>query len=66
MAQGLSPPVALPAHHKLAVGVPGGGKGAIHKIQYDTAKAGRILGMKYRSKEDTIRAALEDVVTRGW
>ncbi|KAF7437553.1 hypothetical protein PC9H_004395 [Pleurotus ostreatus] len=38
VAQGLSPPVALPAHHKLAVGAPGGGKGAAHKIQYDTAK----------------------------
>ncbi|KAL4259842.1 NAD(P)-binding domain superfamily protein [Pleurotus pulmonarius] len=66
VAQGLSPPVALPSHHKLAVGVPGGGKGAVHKINYDNAKAGRILGMKYRSKEDTVRAALEDVSTRGW
>ncbi|KAG9223406.1 hypothetical protein CCMSSC00406_0007593 [Pleurotus cornucopiae] len=63
MAQVLSPPAALPAHHKVAVDVPGGGKGATHKIQYDNAKEGRILGMEYRSREDTIRAALEDGVS---
>ncbi|KAL4259845.1 NAD(P)-binding domain superfamily protein [Pleurotus pulmonarius] len=66
VAQGLSPPAVLPPQYKLAVGVPGGGKGAIPKIDYDTAKAARILGMKYRSREDTIRASIEKVLNRGW
>ncbi|KDQ29970.1 hypothetical protein PLEOSDRAFT_24631 [Pleurotus ostreatus PC15] len=66
VAQSLSPPVALPPHHRLAVGVPGGGKDAVYKIRFDTSKAARILGLKYRSKEEPVRALLEDVVSKGW
>lgn len=35
-------------------------------IQYDTAKEARILGLKYRSKEETARDALADFEARGW
>ncbi|KAL4259848.1 NAD(P)-binding domain superfamily protein [Pleurotus pulmonarius] len=65
-AQSLSPPVTLPPQHQLAVGVPGGGKNAIHKIRFDTSKSARILGINYRSKEEPIRALLEDAVSKGW
>ncbi|KAF9489182.1 NAD(P)-binding protein [Pleurotus eryngii] len=66
VARSLSPPVALPPHHQLAVGVPGGGKNAVYKIRFDASKAARILGIEYRSKEEPVRALLEDVVAKGW
>ncbi|RXW23027.1 hypothetical protein EST38_g2830 [Candolleomyces aberdarensis] len=37
-----------------------------YKIRYDTAKKQRILGVKYRTKEETTRDTVEDFVSRGW
>jgi hypothetical protein len=33
---------------------------------YDTAKANRILGLKYRTIEETTRDTLADYEARGW
>ncbi|RXW15439.1 hypothetical protein EST38_g10412 [Candolleomyces aberdarensis] len=37
-----------------------------YKVRYDTAKEQRILGVKYRTKEETTRDTVEDFVRRGW
>ncbi|OCH88518.1 NAD-P-binding protein [Obba rivulosa] len=35
-------------------------------LDYDTSKAGRILGLEYRSMPESIRAMLEDFKIKGW
>ncbi|KAF8878448.1 hypothetical protein BD779DRAFT_1554696 [Infundibulicybe gibba] len=52
--------------HKLAKGIPGAGLKAVHKINYNTAKEARLLGVKYRSKEEMTRDTLIDIESRGW
>ncbi|KAL0948587.1 hypothetical protein HGRIS_011146 [Hohenbuehelia grisea] len=61
-ANSLSPPPDRP----LPKGRPGAGKSAVHQIQYDTSKAQRILGLKYRTKEETLRDVLADLKVKGW
>ncbi|KAL0958645.1 hypothetical protein HGRIS_013981 [Hohenbuehelia grisea] len=61
-ANSLSPPPDRP----LPKGRPGAGKSAVHQIQYDARKAQRILGLKYRTKEETLRDVLEDLKVKGW
>ncbi|KAL0958148.1 hypothetical protein HGRIS_000315 [Hohenbuehelia grisea] len=56
----LCPNRALPKGH------PGAGKSAVHKIQLDSSKAARILGLQYRSKEETVKGILEDLQAKGW
>ncbi|KAJ8508026.1 hypothetical protein ONZ45_g9660 [Pleurotus djamor] len=65
-ANALSPPATLPTSVKLASGVPGSAAGAIYMIDYDTAKAAKIFGLKYRTMQETVRDVLEDVAKRGW
>ncbi|KAF9457365.1 hypothetical protein BDZ94DRAFT_1273374 [Collybia nuda] len=65
VANSLSPS-PIPSHKSLPRGNPGGGKNAIHLIQYNTEKEGKILGLKYRSKEETTRDTLADFEARGW
>ena len=50
----------------LVVGVPGAGLTAKPPVRYDTAKAARILGLKYRSVEEMTRDALVDFHRKGW
>jgi hypothetical protein len=62
----------------LQKGNPGAGSAApgnVHHIQYDAAKAARILGMghdkytvevRYRTLEETARDILADAKERGW
>ncbi|KAG2007029.1 D-lactaldehyde dehydrogenase [Coprinopsis cinerea AmutBmut pab1-1] len=38
----------------------------VYKFQMDASKATRILGITYRSKEDTMKDLLEDFERRGW
>lgn len=59
-------PSPIPSH-ALPKGIPGAGLNATHKIQYDTAKAAKILGLvKYRTKEELAKDTLEDFEKRGW
>lgn len=37
-----------------------------HFVKFDNAKSRRVLGLKYRAKEDTARDILEDARERGW
>lgn len=37
-----------------------------HKVKYDQSKGKRILGIQYRTKEDTVRGILEQGVNDGW
>ncbi|KAJ3540761.1 hypothetical protein NMY22_g4165 [Coprinellus aureogranulatus] len=37
-----------------------------YKVLIDTAKEQRILGLKYRSKEEAVKGALEKGVKEGW
>jgi nucleoside-diphosphate-sugar epimerase len=47
-------------------GYPEKAKNTVHLILYDTAKADRILKLKYRSMEETTRDTLNDFEERGW
>lgn len=38
----------------------------IYRIQYDTTKAARIFGLKYRTREEVTRDILADIERRGW
>ncbi|KAF8873077.1 D-lactaldehyde dehydrogenase [Infundibulicybe gibba] len=57
--------IPLP-NHTIPVGTPGSGKGAVYKNEYDTSKCLRILGMEYRTMEQTTRDTLADFARRGW
>ncbi|KAF8873079.1 D-lactaldehyde dehydrogenase [Infundibulicybe gibba] len=58
-------PSPLP-NHTFPVGTPGSGKDAVYKNTYDASKSLRILGMKYRTMEQTTRDTLADFARRGW
>ncbi|KAF8155219.1 NAD-P-binding protein [Mycena galopus ATCC 62051] len=57
---------AAPADSKYMKGTPGAGKDAVHLFQFKNDKSIRILGMEYRSMEDTAAATIADYKTRGW
>ncbi|KAJ7162509.1 NAD-P-binding protein [Mycena filopes] len=42
------------------------GKDAVHRIRYDASKSRRVLGIVYRSIEDTTRDTVADWEARGW
>ena len=63
-ANDLSPPPRLST--TLPVGVRGAGKTAKHLMIYDTAKADRILCLKYRTIAETTRDTLADYEARRW
>ncbi|KAJ7249148.1 hypothetical protein B0H12DRAFT_1122907 [Mycena haematopus] len=52
--------------HQFQKGVPGAGKDAVHQIRYDAAKSVRVLGMAYRTMEETARDTAADWEARGW
>ncbi|KAJ3573253.1 hypothetical protein NP233_g2546 [Leucocoprinus birnbaumii] len=56
-------PYPLP-NHPPQKGLPG--LSTSYLITYDTAKEQRILGIKYKTKEETTLATLEDFAVRGW
>ncbi|KAH9838568.1 NAD(P)-binding protein [Rhodofomes roseus] len=39
---------------------------ATHMVQYDTSKAAKLLGIKYRSIEESTKDMVEDFKARGW
>ncbi|KAJ7813659.1 D-lactaldehyde dehydrogenase [Mycena olivaceomarginata] len=59
---------AAPAESKSKYqkGTPGAGKDAVHPVRYDASKSKRILGMQYRSMEETAEAVVDDYEQRGW
>ncbi|KAG5650224.1 hypothetical protein H0H81_000267 [Sphagnurus paluster] len=57
-------PSPIPSHATLPVGYPG--IPSKPPVEYDTSKAARILGLKYRSKEELTRDTLADIEKRGW
>ncbi|KAJ7270256.1 D-lactaldehyde dehydrogenase [Mycena rebaudengoi] len=57
---------AAPVSPKLQKGVPGSAKDIVYPARYDTAKAARVLGMTYRSMEETARDTVKDWEARGW
>ncbi|KIJ60515.1 hypothetical protein HYDPIDRAFT_98450 [Hydnomerulius pinastri MD-312] len=63
-ANDLTPPPKLTT--TLPVGVRGAGKTAQHLTFYNTAKADRILGLKYRSIAETTKDTFADYESRGW
>ncbi|KAF8545719.1 NAD(P)-binding protein [Imleria badia] len=63
-ANDLNPPPKLST--TLPVGVRGAGKTAKHLTIYNTAKADRILGLKYRTIAETTKDTLADYEARGW
>lgn len=56
-------PYPLP-NHPPAKGSPGLEKS--YNIQYNTEKEKRILGVKFKTPEETTRDTLEDFAARGW
>jgi hypothetical protein len=60
----LSPP-PIPGK-TLAVGIPGTGKKPVFKLNYDTSKAKRILGLEYKPMGEVARDMLIDFGRRGW
>jgi hypothetical protein len=40
--------------------------GPEYKVTYDTAKERRVLGVGYRTKEQTVKDTLADFKVRGW
>ncbi|KAH0589925.1 hypothetical protein H2248_000115 [Termitomyces sp. 'cryptogamus'] len=65
VARSLSPS-PIPSHPNLPVGYPGAGATAKPPVRYDTSKAQRILGLKYRTKVEVTRDTLADFERRGW
>ncbi|KAF5377007.1 hypothetical protein D9615_007320 [Tricholomella constricta] len=63
VANALSPS-PIPSHPSLPVGYPGVPWKA--PVEYDTSKGARILGLKYRTKEELTRDTLADFEKRGW
>ncbi|KNZ74715.1 NADPH-dependent methylglyoxal reductase GRE2 [Termitomyces sp. J132] len=59
-------PSPIPSHPNLPVGYPGAGATAKPPVRYDTSKAQRILGLKYRTKVEVTRDTLADFERRGW
>ncbi|KAJ3852270.1 D-lactaldehyde dehydrogenase [Lentinula lateritia] len=61
-------PIYLPSHPDLPKGVPisKSDPQIIHQIQYNTSKAERLLGIKYRTKEATVQDTFADYEARGW
>ncbi|KAJ3841294.1 D-lactaldehyde dehydrogenase [Lentinula raphanica] len=61
-------PTYLHSHGNLPKGVPitSPATEIVHQIQYDTSKADRLLGIKFRSKEDLVKDTFADYEARGW
>ncbi|KAJ7033273.1 D-lactaldehyde dehydrogenase [Mycena alexandri] len=57
---------AAPASSKYQKGTPGAGRDMVHLLRYKNEKGIRILGMQYRSMEDTAAAVITDYEARGW
>ncbi|KAJ7662726.1 hypothetical protein DFH06DRAFT_1128935 [Mycena polygramma] len=57
---------AAPPSAKYQKGTPGAGKDTEHLLRYVNDKSKRILGMEYRTMEDTAKAAVDDWEARGW
>ncbi|KAJ7016547.1 hypothetical protein C8F04DRAFT_1160741 [Mycena alexandri] len=55
-----------PASSKYQKGTPGAGKDAVHLLQYKNEKGIRILGIQYRSMEDTAADVIKEYEARGW
>ncbi|KAJ7064076.1 D-lactaldehyde dehydrogenase [Mycena amicta] len=51
---------------KYQKGTPGAGKTHVHLLRYETAKGIKLLGIEYRSMEETARDTLEDYEKKGW
>ena len=67
-ANAISPPPKLTTG-SLPKGNPGAGTGhpsTVHLVHFDTAKAARILGLKYRTLAEMTRDTLADYEARGW
>jgi hypothetical protein len=47
-------------------GTPGAGKSTQHPVLFKNDKGINVLGLKYRSKEETVKDSIEDFKRRGW
>ena len=52
--------------HELPKGEPSLTEGHQYILNYDTNKAEKVFGIKYRSREETARDMLVDFEKRGW
>ncbi|KAJ7230087.1 hypothetical protein GGX14DRAFT_409928 [Mycena pura] len=57
---------AAPDSPKFQKGVPGSSKGIVYQLQYDARKSVRVLGMTYRTMQETARDTVADWEARGW
>ncbi|KAF5353768.1 hypothetical protein D9757_012946 [Collybiopsis confluens] len=60
-------PTHFPSRSNLAKGspIPDGTKPS-YRVMYDTSKAHRLLGLKYRSREEFLQDTFADYMARGW
>ncbi|KAF5353764.1 hypothetical protein D9757_012943 [Collybiopsis confluens] len=60
-------PTHFPSHSNLAKGSPiPDGTRPSYRVMYDTSKAHRLLGLKYRSREECLQDTFADYMARGW
>jgi nucleoside-diphosphate-sugar epimerase len=60
-------PKYLPSHQSLPKGVPiPADTKVVYRINYDTSKANRLLGIKYRSREECLKDTFGDYEAHGW
>ncbi|TFK38826.1 D-lactaldehyde dehydrogenase [Crucibulum laeve] len=64
VANTVLPSLSVSISHKITTGIPGLRRNTT--FTYDTAKAERILGIRYRSVEQTVGDMLADFGNRGW
>jgi len=64
IANSLSPS-PIPSHTLPRV-MPGAGINTVYMVTFDSTKSDRILGLKYRSKEELTRDTLADFEARAW
>lgn len=59
-------PTGVYTRKELPKGFPDIHEAKVYMTTYDTSKEQRILGLEYRSMEETTRDILEDFQRRGW
>lgn len=52
--------------HETPIGFPLGDKEKVYKVGYSKAKQERLLGLRFRTKEETTKDILKDFAKRRW
>ena len=62
----LSLPDGISLHRAIPKGTPGAGKSVKYQFWLDNAKSKEVLGLTYRSMEETTLDSLVDYKAKGW